>query len=67
MEAIRRDGAIIVNRPSDRVRGLTVYDRYVGGAGSCNADEVAVLQDVRTVDAPMCSFFICKFAPMGHH
>ena len=67
MEAIRRDGAIIVRRPAERVSGLTVYDRYVSGTASCNTDEVAVLQEVKTVDAPMCAFFICKHAPMGNH
>lgn len=67
MEAIRRDGAIIVRRPAERVSGLTVYDRYVSGMASCNTDEVAVLQEVKTVDAPMCAFFICKHAPMGNH
>ena len=67
MDAIRRDGAIIVRRPSERVSGLTVYDRYVSGAASCNADEIAVLQDIKTVDAPICAFFICKHAPMGNY
>lgn len=66
MEAIRRDGAIIVSRPADRVSGLTVYDRYVGGTASCNADEIAVLQEIKTVDVSMCAFFICKHAPMGN-
>jgi hypothetical protein len=63
MEAIHRDGAIIVHHPSDKVSGLTVYDRYVSGGPLCNADEVAVLQDIKTVDAPMCAFFICKYRP----
>jgi hypothetical protein len=66
MEAIRRDGAIIVRRPSGRVNGLTVYDRYVSGAASCNADQIAVLQEIKTVDAPMCAFYICKYGLMGN-
>ncbi len=66
MEAIRRDGAIIVRRPADRVSGLTVYDRYVSSAASCNADEVAVLQEIKAVDVSMCAFFVCKHAPMGN-
>jgi hypothetical protein len=67
MEAIRRDGAIIVRRPAERVSGLTVYDRYVSGTASCNTDEVAVLQEIKAVDVSMCAFFVCKHAPMGNH
>ena len=66
-EQPKDDGAIIVSRPADRVSGLTVYDRYVGGTASCNADEIAVLQEIKTVDVSMCAFFICKHAPMGNH
>jgi hypothetical protein len=38
------------------VSGLTLFDRYVSGSDVCNADEVAVLQDKKTIDAPMCAF-----------
>jgi hypothetical protein len=45
-QAIERDGAIILQYPSKRVTGFTLYNRYVRSGFQCDGNDDAVLQSV---------------------
>ncbi len=61
--AIGREGAVILRYPSRNKPGMTLYDRYVIGSGSCDAHEFADRATVPTADTPSCPVLACKRRP----
>ncbi len=62
-QAIRSQGAVILRYPSERVKNMTLYDRYVRNSDFCDANEFADRAVVRTRDAQSCPVLVC--APMN--
>ncbi|MBB3964021.1 hypothetical protein [Rhizobium metallidurans] len=58
--AIHNEGAVILRYPSTRVRGMTLYDRYVRNSRMCDANEYAEWTTVPTKDNPKCRVLNCQ-------
>ncbi|MDI7860985.1 hypothetical protein MRS76_03370 [Rhizobiaceae bacterium n13] len=62
-EAHRRivnERAVILRYPSTRVRGMTLYDRYVINSSMCGNREIAQRSYIPTKDTPKCPVYSCK-------
>lgn len=62
-DVIRREGAVILRYPSERVQNLTRYDRYVRNSGYCDSNEYADWTTVPTRDNPSCRVLACERIP----
>jgi hypothetical protein len=60
---IDREGAVILRYPSPRVRGLTLYNRYVSDTGQCSSNEYAKRATVPTSDRNNCPVYACERRP----
>lgn len=56
---LRTEGAVILVYRSRGILGLPIYDRYVNGQQSCNADEVVRRTGVPTSDMEYCPVYKC--------
>ncbi len=54
------EGAVILRYPSTRVRGMTLYDRYVTRNAQCDDNEYAERAYVPTRDEPQCPVLSCE-------
>jgi hypothetical protein len=54
-----RDGAAILRQPSQRVPGLTVYDRYVGDSRACPPADVGAWASVPSRGGKACRVIAC--------
>lgn len=59
-QAIRSQGAVVLRYPSTRVKGLTLYDRYVRNSDQCDSNQYAERAYVPTRDNPRCPVLNCK-------
>lgn len=62
-DIIRREGAVILRYPSERVPNLTRYDRYVRDSRYCDSNEYADWTTVPTRDNPRCRVLACERIP----
>ncbi len=58
--AILSQGAVILRYPSQRVAGMTLYDRYVHDNSQCDQQDYAERAYVPTRDNPRCPVLACK-------
>src|SRR5690606_41903674 len=58
-ERVRPEGAVIFRYPSERVRGLQLYDRFVAHRGFCTSGEVTAAKSVPTRSGE-CALLICR-------
>jgi hypothetical protein len=54
------EGAVILRYPSTKVRGMTLYDRYVTRSAQCDSHEYAERAYVPTQDEPRCPVLSCE-------
>ncbi len=59
-QRVINEGAVILRYPSTRVRGLTLYDRYVTRNAQCESHEFADRAYVPTRDAARCPVLNCE-------
>lgn len=63
---VLEEGAVILRYPSTRVKGMTLYDRYVTRNALCSPHEYAARAYVPTRDAANCPVLNCQsFEPEG--
>lgn len=58
--AIHNEGAVILRYPSKRVRGMTLFDRYVRNTHFCDANKYAEWTNVPSKDDPSCGVLNCQ-------
>lgn len=58
--AIHNEGAVILRYPSKRVRGMTLFDRYVRNSRLCDANQYAEWTTIPTKDNPKCRVLNCQ-------
>jgi hypothetical protein len=58
--AIHNEGAVILRYPSKRVRGMTLFDRYVRNTHFCDANKYAEWTNVPSKDDPSCRVLNCQ-------
>lgn len=59
-DLIARERAVILRYPADRVKNMTLYDRYVLDSRSCNSGYYAYQDYVKTKDNPSCPVYTCR-------
>lgn len=59
-DLIARERAVIFRYPSERPKGMTLYDRYVLDSRSCNYGYYAYQSYMPTKDDPSCPVYICR-------
>lgn len=59
-QRVLNEGAVILRYPSTRVRGMTLYDRYVTRNAQCEPHEYAERAYVPTRDEPRCPVLNCQ-------
>ncbi|RKE85228.1 hypothetical protein [Rhizobium sp. AG855] len=59
-QRVLNEGAVILRYPSTRVRGMTLYDRYVTRNALCAPHEYAERAYVPTRDEPRCPVLNCQ-------
>lgn len=57
--AARAEGAVILRYPSQKVRGMTLYERAVRSSAECGNYEYAETRFVTTSDAARCPILAC--------
>lgn len=57
---ISRERAVIFRYPSERTKAMTLYDRYVLDARSCDYGYYAYQTYMPTKDNPNCPVYICR-------
>ncbi len=58
-DIVDRDGAVILRYPSERIAGLTLYDRYVRNEHQCDTNQT-VPKTIQTADENTCELSICR-------
>jgi hypothetical protein len=56
---VQREGAVILRYPSDQVRGLELFDRYVADTAYCDPDRYAKQEYIPTSDTKHCIVLAC--------
>ncbi|MDH4414416.1 MAG: hypothetical protein QE484_13985 [Rhizobium sp.] len=59
-QRVLNEGAVILRYPSTRVKGMTLYDRYVTRNAQCDPHEYAERAYVPTRDAARCPVLSCQ-------
>ncbi|NBB50071.1 hypothetical protein GVN24_17480 [Rhizobium sp. CRIBSB] len=59
-QRVINEGAVILRYPSTRVKGMTLYDRYVTRNAMCDPHEYAERAYVPTRDADRCPVLSCQ-------
>lgn len=59
-QRVLNEGAVILRYPSTRVKGMTLYDRYVTRSAMCDPHEYAERAYVPTRDAARCPVLNCQ-------
>jgi hypothetical protein len=57
---IRRERAVILRYPAERVRNMTLYDRFVADSDSCDVGYYAYLSYIPTKGASSCPVYTCR-------
>lgn len=58
--AIRNEGAVVFRYPSKRVKGMTLFDRYVRDSYYCDGKSYAAWTYIPTRDDPNCPVLNCQ-------
>jgi|GEM_PF-2993865 hypothetical protein len=58
-DIVDRDGAVILRYPSERIAGLTLYDRYVRNEHQCDTNQT-IPKTIQTADDTTCELSICR-------
>ncbi|CAN7246191.1 hypothetical protein [Rhizobium sp. LjRoot258] len=58
--AIHNEGAVILQYPSKRVPGMTLFDRYIRNSNYCDANKYAEWTTIPTKDNPRCRVLNCQ-------
>ncbi|MDM9648691.1 hypothetical protein [Rhizobium sp. S163] len=58
-DIVDRDGAVILRYPSERIAGLTLYDRYVRNEHQCDTNQT-IPKQIQTADDTTCELSICR-------
>jgi hypothetical protein len=67
-QRVINEGAVILRYPSTRVKGMTLYDRYVTRNAQCDPHEYAERAYVPTRDTARCPVLNCQdFDPESRH
>lgn len=66
-QRVINEGAVILRHPSTRVKGMTLFDRYVTRNALCDPHEYAERAYVPTRDTNRCPVLSCQdFDPESH-
>jgi hypothetical protein len=57
---IQRERAVILRYPAERVRNMTLYDRFVSNSDSCDVGYYAYLSYIPTKEASSCPVYTCR-------
>jgi hypothetical protein len=57
---IQREGAVILRYPADRVKNMTLYDRFVFDRDFCDVGDYAYRSYVPTKGTPSCPVYTCR-------
>jgi hypothetical protein len=57
---INRERAVIMRYPSQRVRNMTLYDRFVSDSDACDSGYYAYQDYLPTKDRPNCPVYTCR-------
>jgi hypothetical protein len=57
---IGREGAVILRYPANRVKNMTLYDRYVADRDFCDVGDYAYQSYIPTKGTPSCPVFTCR-------
>ncbi|MGO4565005.1 hypothetical protein AB4Z52_08035 [Rhizobium sp. 2YAF20] len=57
---IQRERAVILRYPAERVRNMTLYDRFVSNSDSCDVGYYAYLSYIPTRGASVCPVYTCR-------
>jgi hypothetical protein len=57
---IQRERAVILRYPADRVKNMTLYDRFVSDRDSCDVGYYAYQSYIPTKGTPSCPVYTCR-------
>jgi hypothetical protein len=57
---IQRERAVILRYPADRVKNMTLYDRFVSDRDSCDVGDYAYQSYIPTKDTASCPVYTCR-------
>lgn len=58
-QLINRERAVILRYPAARTKNMTLYDRFVEDARSCDSGYYATESYIPTKDNPSCRLYVC--------